>query len=74
MDSPSRGPGAERRLPPSITTGGKTRTVTQYLRDNARPGITAYRVGHTLDQWLVRGVRTEEGGRQSIAIWLSCLG
>ena len=66
MDCPSRKPGAEEWLPPSITAGGKTRTVTQYLRDNARPGITAHRVGHVLDHWLARGVRTEDGGRQSI--------
>ena len=54
------------RLPPSITAGGKTRIVTQYLQDNARPGITAHRIICVLEHWVVRGVRTEEGGRHSM--------
>ena len=54
------------RLPPSITAGGKTRIGTQYLRDNARPGITAHRIVRVLEYWVIRGVRTEEGGRQSM--------
>ena len=54
------------RLPPSITAGGKTRIVTQYLRDNARPGITAHRIVRVLEYWVIKGVRTEEGGRQSM--------
>ena len=56
---------AAQQLPASIETDGKTRRVTQHLRDNARPGITAQRVAHVLEHWLIRGVRTEQGGRQS---------
>ena len=53
-------------LPPFITARGKTRIVTQYLRDNARPGVTAHRIVRVLERWVIRGVRTEEGGRQSM--------
>ena len=53
-------------LSASITAGGKTRIVTQYLQDNARPGITADRIVPILERWVIRGVRTEEGGRQSM--------
>ena len=53
-------------LSASITAGGKTRIVTQYLQDNARPGITADRIVRILERWVIRGVRTEEGGRQSM--------
>ncbi len=65
-DCPGCGPASRRRLPASITAGGKARVVTRYLQDNARPGITAHRVGYVLERWLIRGVRTEDGGRQSI--------
>ena len=40
--------------------------VTQHLRDGARPGITVHRIVYVLEQWQIRGVRTEEGGRQSM--------
>ena len=54
------------RLPPFITAGGKTRIVTQYLRNNARPGITARRIVRVLEHWVIKGIRTEERGRQSM--------
>ena len=53
-------------LPSSTTVGDKTRIVTQHLQDNARPGITAHRIARVLEYWVIRGVRTEEGGRQSM--------
>ena len=62
----SWGVSSTQRLPPSITADGKTRMVTQYLRDNARPSITADRIVHVLEHWVIRGVRTEECGRQSM--------
>ena len=62
----SCGAPSTRHLPPSIIAGGKTRVVTQYLRENARPGITAYSIVRVLDHGVIRGVRTEEGGRGSM--------
>ena len=64
--NPSYEVSSTQQLPPSLTAGGKTRTVTQYLRDNARPGITAHRIVRVLEHWVIRGVRTEEVGRQSM--------
>ncbi len=66
LSPPSSGAPPTRRLPPSITAGGKTRIVTQHLRDNARLGITEHSIVRVLECWAIRGVRTEEGGRQSV--------
>ena len=53
------------RLPQTITAAGKVRTVSQHMRDFPHSGITAERVEHVLDHWLVRGIRTELDGSQS---------
>ena len=36
------------------------------MREAPHPGITPERVAHVLEHWLIRGVRTEERGRQSM--------
>ena len=53
------------RLPQTITAGGKTRAVSQHMRDVPHPGITAEIVERVLEHWLVRGIRTERDGSQS---------
>ena len=35
------------------------------MREAPHPGITAERVAHVLEHWLIRGVRTERDGSQS---------
>ncbi len=54
------------RLPETITAGGRTRTVSRHLQDETHSGITAGRIEHVLNNWLLRGVRAEDDGRQSI--------
>ena len=61
-DCPSCG---HRKMPETITAGGRTRTVTQYMRNHPHLGITAKRVENVLENWLIRGIRTESDGRQS---------
>ena len=53
------------QLPQTITAGGKTRAVSQHMRNYPHPGITAERVGRVLDHWMIRGIRTEHDGSQS---------
>ena len=54
-----------RRLPATITAGGATRTLSQHMRDNPHPGITARRVELVLNDWIIRGVRAERDGSRS---------
>ena len=39
--------------------------TTQHMTDNPHPGITKKMVAHVLDNWNLRGVRTEANGSQS---------
>lgn len=54
------------RLPATITAGGRTRTVSWHMRDKPHPRITAERVAHALENWILRGVRIDELGEESI--------
>ena len=70
---PSCGSAASRRLPETITAGGKTRLVSRYLQDNvsARPDrqmVTAQRIEQVLENWLFRCVTTS-GGREGQTYW-----
>ena len=55
------------RLPETIAAGGRTRTVSQHMRDFTHPGITARRVERVLDDWVLRGVHSGPDGRESMA-------
>ena len=55
-----------RRIPPSITVGGKTQTVSLHLQSAPHIGITAERVAYALGNWLIRGVRRETDGSESM--------
>ena len=53
--------GSRRRL----DAGGRIRTVSQHMIDYPHPGITRRMTAHVLDHWVVRGIRTDNEGRQS---------
>ena len=54
------------RLPETITAGGRTRTVSGHMRRRPHPRITAERVRHALANWILRGVRIDEYGEESM--------
>lgn len=56
---------AEERLPQTIKASGKSRAVSQHMQDAPHPGITVERVERVLDNWVIRGIRTERDGSQS---------
>ena len=51
--------------PDTITTGERTRILSQHLRDETHRDITPERVGYVLENWVVRGIRTSPDGRSS---------
>lgn len=70
---PSCGSAASRRLPDTITAGGRTRRVSRYFRDDAgvrpdRQMVTAERIEQVLENWLFRCVTTS-GGREGQTYW-----
>ena len=59
-------------LPVTIATAdGKRREVTAHLQYQAlrRQEITAERIISVLDNWIIRGIKTDASGRQSTAYW-----
>ena len=61
--------GSCRRLPESITAGGVTRWLTRHLRDNPHAGVTANRIQHVLENWVVRGICTASEGNVAMTHW-----
>ena len=53
------------QLPHEITAGGRTRTVSQHIRNEPHIGVTARRVEYVLENWVIRGIHTSPDGRQS---------
>ena len=53
------------QLPQTITAGGKTRLVSQHLRNDPHLGITTERIERVIEHWIIRGIRTERDGSQS---------
>ena len=59
-----------RGLPETITAGGVTRWLTRHLREFPDRDVTANRIQHTLDNWVVRGIcRDGLGRREAITYW-----
>ena len=59
-------------LPATLTTAdGKRREVTAHLHFQAlrRQEITEERIISVLENWVIRGLRTDASGRQSTAYW-----
>ena len=44
-----------RRLPQTITAGGRTRELTLHGRNDVHGGITAKRIERVLNDWAIRG-------------------
>lgn len=59
-------PQDNRRLPETITAGGVTRWLTSHLRENPHPGVTADRIRHVLENWVVRGAYTNSEGNTTL--------
>ncbi len=59
----------EAELPETLTVGGIQREITFHLRQQAviRREITAERLAHVLDNWVIRGVRYDKDGIPSMA-------
>ena len=58
-----------RRLPRTITAGGRTRSVTRHARTETHPGITAKRIERALEDWVVRGVCKDKDGILALVHW-----
>ena len=52
-------------LPDIIIAVGRTRTVSRHLREETHSGVTEERIEYVLNNWVLRGIRTEDDGRQS---------
>ena len=61
--------GASRKLPETITAGGRVRRLTRHLREEAHPGITTKRIARVLDDWVVRGNCVDTKGNRAITHW-----
>ena len=59
----------QRTLPEAITAGGVTRWLTRHLRINPRVEVTADRIQHVLENWVVRGICTSGRGGETITYW-----
>lgn len=59
----------DRGLPSTLTADGKTRNVTYHLQQQAirRRELTEEQIVAVLENWIIRGVRTDFNGRQSMA-------
>lgn len=66
----SEGPSPERpRLPETITANGVTRWLTRHLRENPDDGVTADRIQYALENWIVRGICTDNAGNVTTTYW-----
>ena len=65
----NRGSGRRPTLPETITAGGVTRWLTRHSRENPRPDVTAARIQHALENWVVRGICTNRRGNTTITYW-----
>lgn len=63
-------PASERReLPETITAAGVTRWLTRHLRETTHAGITADRIQHVLENWVLRGICTDSEGNVAMTYW-----
>ena len=65
----NRGSGHRPTLPATITAGGVTRWLTRHLRENPRRDVTADRIQHVLENWVVRGICTDDKGSVTMTYW-----
>ena len=62
-------PSHRRTLPETITAGGVTGWLTKHLRENPHAGVTAHRIQHVLENWVVRGICTNSEGNVTMTYW-----
>lgn len=62
------------QLPETITAGERTRAVSRHMKGRRDRDITAEQVKHVLENWVIRGIRTDRYGRQSRAYFASVPG
>ena len=62
-------PNETRTLPETITAGGVTRWLTRHLREDPDDGVTANRIQHVLENWVVRGICTDNNGSVTVTHW-----
>ena len=62
-------PDDSRTLPETITAGDVTRWLTRHLRETTHTGITADRIRHVLENWVVRGICTDSDGNVTMTYW-----
>ena len=55
-------PGGSRQ---KLGSGGRIRSVSRHMIDDPHPGVTREVVAEVLDNWTVKGIRTDPAGRQS---------
>ena len=60
---------SSKELPETITAGGITRTVSGHAIHDTHEGITAEIIEFVLENWVIRGVKTDADGRQSLCYW-----
>ncbi len=66
----NRGSGHRPTLPETITAGGVTRWLTRHLRYEPYPDVTASRIQHALENWVVRGICLDgRRRRETITYW-----
>ena len=56
-------------LPETITSAGVTRWLTRHLREYPDDGVTADRIRYALENWVVRGVCTNDAGSVTTTYW-----
>ena len=65
----NRGSGRRPTLPETITADGVTRWLTRHLRENPRRDVTAARIQHVLENWVVRGICTDDKSSVTMTYW-----
>ena len=59
--TPSTQSGSHRNL----SGGGRTRSLSRHIVESPHPGVTRWIVADALNNWLIKGRRTDLDGRQS---------
>ena len=62
------------RLPATITAEGRTWAVSRHARDDTHIGITEEVIEFVLENWVIRGIKTDADGRQSLCYWAFVFG
>jgi len=64
-----RGSEEGQRLPVTVSVVGRTLAVSQHLQNDPHPGITAKRIEHVIEHWVIRGNCIDSRGSRTITYW-----